>query len=770
MPASEKSLAITGLSAVLLATAMSFFLAERWLPLLDDVHWTISSIVAWLLAYLGKRRAGPESYPTRLWFCRGLGCYAIGQLLWNVQEAAGWNPVPAPADIFYWLLGPCFTIGLVKAMSQRLTATRLNAVKLDTASITFGLLGFILVLYLENALYSNALEMAVLVAYPLGLLSAASVSVLILPFLGLRPSTPVVLLICGLLLLGYSWMEWNLLVLRGQPQAGSLLNTLFSWACLMLGWAAYSWRTQTVSSLEHLKFCRRCQQFIPLAAMLITSLTVMLIIADNINLPAAHYAALICTVLILILSTLRQSLLLSESERMLESERMIEESQKRYEHLAYHDSLTGLPNRLLLEDRLAHALAHARRNNTSLALMFIDLDRFKDVNDSFGHVHGDELLIEIASRLSRRVRAEDTLARLGGDEFVLLIESLVNETEAACIAQSVIDIISQPALIGGKYEVAVGASIGISIYPSDANDTVRLVRNADSAMYRAKELGGGSHQFYTQELTRQARERLGLEAKLRAALKNREFVLCYQPIFSRVEGSADLQITGVEALVRWKTSDGETITPDKFIPCAESNGLIVAIGEWVITEACKQLASWDQVIPAPLKLSINLSPKQFHDNNLLPAINKTIAATGIDPSRLIFEITESALSNNHVNVMSILETLRSMGVGVALDDFGTGQSSLSRLRQLPFDELKIDKAFIREIPGNTTDVQIAESIINLAKILKLTVVAEGIENAEQLNFMHRLGCNRFQGFWLSQPLPPSQIPGLLISRLASSAK
>lgn len=770
MPATAKALAITGLTTVLLAMALSFCLAERWLPLLDDVHWTVSSVIAWLLALQGKRRAEPESYPTRLWFCRGLGCYAIGQVLWNVQEALGWNPTPAPADIFYWLLGPCFTIGLAKTMGQRLTPARLNAVRLDTASITLALLGFILVLYLANAMYSNALELAVLVAYPLGLLSAASVSILILPFLGLRLTVPLVLLSCGLLLLGYSWMDWNLQVLRGQTQAGSLLNTLFSWAGLMLGWAAWSWRTQTVCSLEHLKFCRRSQRLIPLASMLITCMTVLLIIAENINLPAAHYAALICTVFILLLSTLRQSLLLSESERALESERMIEESQKRYEHLAYHDSLTGLPNRLLLEDRLAHALAHARRNKTSLALMFIDLDRFKDVNDSFGHVHGDELLVEIANRLSRRVRAEDTLARLGGDEFVLLIESLVNETEAASIAQSVIDIISQPALIGGKYEVAVGASIGISIYPSDANDTVRLVRNADSAMYRAKELGGSSHQFYTQELTRQARERLSMEAKLRAGLKNREFVLYYQPIFSHVEDSVNLQITGVEALVRWRTADGETITPDKFIPCAESNGLIVAIGEWVITEACRQLALWDAVIPMPLKLSINLSPKQFHDNNLLPTISKTIAASGIDPSRLVFEITESALSNSHINIMTILDTLRGMGVGVALDDFGTGQSSLSRLRQLPFDELKIDKAFIREIPANTTDVQIAESIINLAKILKLAVVAEGIENPEQLNFMLRMGCNRFQGFWLSQPLPASQIPGLVSSRLASLDK
>ncbi|PPD18512.1 MAG: GGDEF-domain containing protein [Methylobacter sp.] len=767
MPAAEKSLAITGMSVILLATALSFVLAERWLPLLDDVHWTVSSLIAWRLAHIGQRRAESESYPSRLWFSRGLGCYAIGQLLWNGQEALAWNPLTSPADIFYWLLGPCFTIGLIKAMHQRLTPARLNAVKLDTASITLALLGFILVLYLANATYSNALEMAVLVAYPLGLLSAASVSILIIPFLGLRPTPAVVLLICGLLVLGYSWMEWNLLVLRGQTHPGSILNTLFSWATLLLGLAAGYWRTESVTSPEHIKFCRRCQQFIPLASLLITSLTVILIIIDNIKLPAAHYAALITTVFILLLGTLRQSLLLSESERTLESERMIEESQKRYEHLAYHDPLTGLPNRLLLEDRLAHALAHARRNNSSLALMFIDLDRFKDVNDSFGHVHGDELLIEIAVRLSKRVRAGDTLARLGGDEFVLLIESLVNETEAAGIAQSVIDIISQPVLIGGKYEVAVGASIGISIYPGDATDTVRLVRNADSAMYRAKELGGGSHQFYTQELTRQARERLTLEAKLRAALKNREFVLYYQPIYSRIENSTDLPITGVEALVRWQTTDGETITPDQFIPCAESNGLIVAIGEWVITEACKQLAAWDKTIPEPLNLSINLSPKQFHDSNLLPTIDKAITGSGIDPTRLTFEITESALSSNHMNVMATLETLRAMGVSVALDDFGTGQSSLSRLRQLPFDELKIDKAFIREIPNNATDMQIAESILNLAKILNLQVVAEGIENGAQLNFMHRLGCNRFQGFWLSQPLPADHIPGLISSRNAS---
>jgi len=759
MPFFDRVLAFGSVGLVALATVLTFTVSDSFLPALDNWHWTLSIGAAWLLAWRGERQAEADFPAYRRWFKRGLASYAVGQLIWDMQPLFGWTGMPTPADFFYWLLGPCYAIGLLQALKIHLSAPRLMAVKLDTAAMTLALLGLILVLYLSNAPSTALSELVVLIAYPLGLLSAGNLALLLIPFLCLRVNKSLILMISGLTLLGYSWMEWNLRVLQGVPEAGSLLNVLFSWAGLLLGFSAYDWHLDCTATNEGIRFYRLCQRFVPASSMLIAGVTLIVIIVQNIELPIANVTALVTTAAILLMSTLRQSLLLSESEKLLETERLIEESQKRYEHLAYHDPLTGLPNRLLFEDRLKHALAHAKRNGGGLALLFIDLDRFKDVNDSLGHYYGDELLIKIAHRLQKRVRADDTLARLGGDEFVLLMESLSENTEAAGIAQTLIELISQPVQLREGHVVAVGASIGVSIFPKDADDAMTLIRNADSAMYRAKEIGSGTHQFYTQDLTRQARKRLRLDADLKAALARQEFVLYYQPIFA---GSAhqDLRMVGVEALIRWRAADGWLVPPDDFIPRAESNGLIVPIGEWVIAAACRQLAAWDQETHCRLRLSINLSPKQFHDARLLHSIESALQQSGIAPQRLVFEVTESALCQYQQHAGALLTTLRNMGVGVSLDDFGTGQSSLSRLRQLPFDELKIDKAFIREIPTNQTDGQIASNIMQLARILQLRVVCEGIETEAQLRFLQAEGCKRFQGYYLARPQPAEQIPAL----------
>jgi len=759
MPFFDRILAVGSVGVVALATVLTFIVNDDVLPVLDNWHWTLSIGAAWLLAWRGERQAEADLPAYRRWFSRGLACYAVGQLIWDMQALFGWRGMPTPADFFYWLLGPCYAIGLLQALKIHLSAPRLVAVKLDAAAMTLALLGLILVLYLSNAPLTALSELVVLIIYPLGLLSAANLALLLIPFLCLRINTSLILLVSGLSLLGYSWMEWNLRALQGEPEAGSLLNVLFSWAGLLLGFSAYDWHLECTAANERLRFYRLCQRFIPGSSLLIAGVTLIVIIVQNIDLPIANITALVTTAAILLMSTLRQSLLLSESEKLLETERLIEESQKRYEHLAYHDPLTGLPNRLLFEDRLKHALAHAKRNGGALALLFVDLDRFKDVNDSLGHYYGDELLIKIARRLQKRVRADDTLARLGGDEFVLLMESLSENTEAAGIAQTIIELISQPVQLREGHVVAVGASIGISIFPKDADDAMTLIRNADSAMYRAKEIGSGSHQFYTQDLTRQARQRLRLDADLKGALARQEFVLHYQPIFAG-SADADLRIIGVEALIRWRTADGRLVPPDDFIPRAENNGLIVPIGEWVTVAACCQLAAWDQETDCRLRLSINLSPKQFHDARLLAGIENALQQSGIAPQRLVFEVTESALGQYQQHAGEVLTTLRDMGVGVALDDFGTGQSSLSRLRQLPFDELKIDKAFIREIPTHPIDGQIAANIMQLARILQLTVVCEGIETEAQLRFLQAEGCKRFQGYYLARPQPAEQIPAL----------
>ncbi len=767
MPIIVKVIFYSAMSALLLIAFLTKVLPESMLPLLDNIHWTVSSAAMWLLALKGLKRADPGQQIYRRWFAYGSGFYLIGQVLWDIQEAFNWHPFPAPSDLGYLLIGPCFVIGLTKALKYHVTAARHLAIKLDTAAMTVAILGIILVLYMPRAGEASIAELALLIAYPLALFCAASVAMLIIPFLQLRIIWAILLLPVALFVQGLVWMHWNLLALEGINQPGSVWNYLFSFFGVLIGLAVYDWRVEIAENPKYLKICNSFQHFIPAGALLITGCTVLFILLANIQQQTANYLALMSVISVLLLTTIRQSLLLSESDKLLATEKLIEETEKRYERLAYYDPLTGLPNRLLLQDRLTQSLAHAKRNNAELALLVIDLDRFKDVNDSLGHAYGDELIKEIARRLILGVRAGDTLARLGGDEFVLLIENLVEQTQAATIAEHILEMISQPCLIADIQEVVTAASIGISIFPTDAQDAIRMMRNADSAMYWAKELGGDNHQFYTQELTHQAKLRLTLDGKLRNALKTHEFLLYYQPIFSASAADGSLQISGVEALIRWKTASGEIIPPDAFIPCAESNGMIVAIGEWVINQASKQLAVWDQVSSKPLKMSINLSPKQFHDPNLLSTISSVIDSEQLDPGRLIFEVTESALSQQQDQVLDILQTMKIMGVGIALDDFGTGQSSLSRLRQLPFNELKIDKAFIHGIPSNPIDVKLAASIIDMAKALSLTVVAEGVETQEQLGFLRKAGCDWYQGYLLSRPITPDQVAELLMKVEAS---
>ena len=414
---------------------------------------------------------------------------------------------------------------------------------------------------------------------------------------------------------------------------------------------------------------------------------------------------------------------------------------------AQHDFLTGLPNRLLLNDRLAQAIMLAERHRSSLAVLFLDLDRFKQVNDSLGHSVGDQLLQEVGRRLLKCVRGTDTVCRQGGDEFVILLSEIDHPRAAQQVAEKLLATIAQPYLINA-HELHVTLSIGISTYPDDGRDAEAIIKNADAAMYHAKELGRNNYQVFTQPLNDRAVARFTLETNLRRAIQRNEFVLHYQPKINLSSGS----IIGSEALIRWRSPDGQLIPPAQFIPIAEESGLIIQVGEWVMREACRQNREWQQQGFPAMPVAVNVSPLQFRRKGFLDLVKRSLEETGLDPHHLELELTESVVMENIQLTTDILTALTSIGVRLSIDDFGTGYSSLSYLRRFPIDTLKIDRSFIDDIVTNPDDAAITSAIISMAKSLKQRVIAEGVETAAQLAFLRARACDEMQGYYFSQPV------------------
>lgn len=427
------------------------------------------------------------------------------------------------------------------------------------------------------------------------------------------------------------------------------------------------------------------------------------------------------------------------------------ESQEKLDHMAHHDPLTGLPNRLLFHDRLQHALLRAARVDEQLAVLFIDLDRFKNVNDTLGHHVGDELLMQVASALSERLREGDTLARLGGDEFIVLLENVDGAYGAGLVAEKLMAMFEQPFIVS-DYELFVTGSVGISMYPNDAADLNMLIRNADVAMYQAKARGRNGYQFYAPSMTGEGVERLRLEAMLRRSIDKNEIFLNYQPQVEIDTG----RLIGVEALVRWNSLELGVVPPFRFIPLAEDIGFISQLGKWVLYEACRQMIRWEEQGLSVPKIAVNLSVKQFERGSIATMVADVLAETGLDPQRLQLEVTESVIMNTG-DALAFINDLHAIGVGLAIDDFGTGYSSLAYLKQMPVQTLKIDRSFIKDISTDINDEAITIAIIQLGKSLNLSVIAEGVETAEQAEFLLRHGCNLAQGYYYSRPVMPQAL-------------
>lgn len=426
------------------------------------------------------------------------------------------------------------------------------------------------------------------------------------------------------------------------------------------------------------------------------------------------------------------------------------------EYQAHHDGLTDLSNRSLFVDRLEHAIKKAKRRGNKLAVLFIDLDRFKEINDSFGHQMGDMVLVAVADRLRENLREIDTIARLGGDEFTLIIEDIDDQLKVNEIASKLVETLQHPMEIGG-HQLYVTVSIGVSLYPLDGEDSQSLLRNADSAMYKAKEEGRNSFQYYSQELTERAFERVAMESSLRRAIANGEFVVYYQP---QVDGTTDA-IIGMEALVRWNHPQMGLVTPARFIPIAEETGLILAIDEWVMKSAMRQMAGWYAQGLEPGVLSLNLAMKQLWRETCVETIDAMLRESGCRSGWIELEVTEGEIMKNPEKAIAILGGLRDLGVQLAIDDFGTGYSSLSYLKRLPLDILKIDQSFVRGLPEHHEDAAIVRAIIALAQSLGMETIAEGVETKEQKDFLVANGCHLIQGYFYGQPVPAEEMEKML---------
>jgi diguanylate cyclase (GGDEF)-like protein len=437
----------------------------------------------------------------------------------------------------------------------------------------------------------------------------------------------------------------------------------------------------------------------------------------------------------------------------------LEAANHQLRHLATHDALTGLPNRVLLDDRLDQCVVHAEGDKQRFAVLVLDLDRFKIINDSLGHRAGDELLNQVALRLQAIVTKADTVARIGGDEFVLVLGSAAERTDAETIARRVIDSLKAPVRIAGV-DLHISCSVGIAFYPADGTSSENLIAHADAAMYCAKQRGRNNLQFFEPGMDIATRERVKLESDLHAAVAQRQFELHYQP---KVDTATD-SFHSVEALIRWRHPERGMIMPDDFIPLAEDCGLINAIGEWVLREACRQCKAWQQEGLPPMRVAVNVSASQFRQGNLLALIQEAVGDANLDPRCLELELTESAVMTNPEESASILEKLSAMGVLVSVDDFGTGYSSMSYLRRFPIDKLKIDRGFVKDLMTRADDASIVQAIISLAHSLRLKVVAEGVETPEQLDSLKSMGCDQYQGFHFSPPLSAAGI-GALMRRL-----
>lgn len=758
MHSHEKLIAGSAFLVLLVCTILGFFSTSEFQHILDNVHWFVTNTTLFSLAWLGFRKAQqPETFAKK-WFFTGAAFYLLGGLFWLFQEISGKTTFPDTSDILYLAFGPCMAIGFVLATKTQLSGSKVLAFSIDSLSFTAAILGFVLVLYLPSTSDVSNLDLFVLTAYPVTLLSAACILLLLIPYLRPTFMLPWLLLTIGLFLDGGAWMQWNLNALNHANTHNQILNKLFSISDILVGLGIYGWFINPSKNKRYRFYCNRILKLVPLIVLLLSASTFALIIIQSGNHPFAHYIAAMAIVSILVFSSIRQSILLVESDRLLDAKRMLELKERENLNLVQFDPLTGLPNRSQIQSRLERALIKASSEGSPIALLCMDINRFKSINDSYGHHIGDLFMQEVASRFREATEGVGSLGRLESDKFILIIE----ENSHLDYINHVISLINasfQNPINIDIYEYITQACIGISMFPQDANNANELIRNATTALNKTKLNRTSLSLYYSKEFTLQAKSKLNLDVNLRKAIDNDEFFLEFQPIFSY--NNHRLEVSSIEALIRWKLPSGEVLLPGHFILYAEEIGLIFTIGEWVIKESCKQLAWINRQLKTPIRLSINISPKQFREQRLAEIISNALAEFGIEPNLITLEITESAIFDHENEAIEMLHALKSLNVEISLDDFGVGHSSLFKLKQLPIDEIKLDKAFLVNAPQNRQDAEIVTTVSNIAKILSLSLVIEGVETIEQYDFVKKMQCDKMQGFLLCKPTNPYHLIDLI---------
>ena len=758
-PAAMKTILASGAVVVIAWTIAAARPTANWAWAFDSLHWTCAFCAAAWLAWRAGRSATGETGRVRRRFAAGLILLASGQLTWDLLMWIGWNPFPGIPNLLYLLLSPCFVVGFAAMVGEPMPASQRRSVILDVGGFGLAVLAFTLALYLPYGARRTVLEFVVLTAYPVLLFSAAAAGVVVQLHLRQRPTPATLAVICGLSGFGGLWMGWDLAFLTNELRAGAGMTLMFSALALLLGWGSARWTPARDTSARYDRLCEALLRQIPLAMVAFTAAAVGFIVLGVGVTTQARTPLLALCALVFLCAIVRQTQQLRDRDSLLTAERAVAEGQAKLQHLAHHDPLTGLPNRTLLRDRVTQALAIAARRQAKVALMFIDLDQFKEVNDTLGHATGDALLCHVAAEFSNMLREEDTVCRQGGDEFAIVLTDVASAADVAQAVERVMQVSNRRATIAG-HELPMSMSVGIAMFPQDGADFDGLMQCADTAMYRAKASGRNAYRFYDPQMNVEASERSRLRWLLAHAIERDELHLHFQPFFRLRDGA----LAGAEVLLRWNSGELGNVGPDQFIPVAEDGGQIVEIGAWVLRRACAQAAAWSRQGLALPAVAVNLSILQFRHGDLVRQVADALRESGLAPQQLELEITESVLMRETDKVLATAARLKTLGVRLAIDDFGTGYSSLAYLQRLSIDKLKIDQSFVREALGSKSTTAIVRAIVEMARALELEVVAEGLETEAERAFLEAAQCSMGQGYLFARPMPADHFEAFLAAR------
>jgi len=735
----------------------------------DNVHWTVSGVISsWMVLDAAHRTAAGALRRTRMWFTAAMLANLGGSIIYDVECAVGYHKVPGYNVILFVLIGPCLLLGFIEQLREKLPGTLRNVVLIDLGGFTLSVLVLVMSIYVPffpHLIQVSAFDLLLYASYPVVQFAAAVAALVLGLHIRERWTLQWQALILGVCVQGVVWASWNLGVINKEFAPWSVVDLVFSDGILALAWGAAIWEPRVNTDEGFDRLCEGLLRVLPLLNVALATTAITLLSAARAPPEPIRAVLLGCALAALLLAVLRQTLQLRERDKLINAERVVAESQAQLQYLAHHDPLTGLPNLTLLRNRVEHAIQSAKNKHLRAALLFLDLDQFKEVNDTFGHAKGDALLCHVARQLRGSLQGVDTVSRQGGDEFTLVLADVRRVADVVAIAEKIMTISGTTAQVDNM-ELPLSVSLGIALYPDDGSDFDSLLQCADAAMYRAKAAGRNSYRFYDAQIHAELTSRIRMRHALAHAIERQELHLVYQPQIELTTGA----ICGAEALLRWEAAELGSVPPARFIPVAEESGLIVDIGAWVLQEACRQAAQWRESGMPPLVMAVNISVAQFRLDHLLQRITEALRDSNLPPEFLEVELTESVLMQEQDRVIATLNRLRSVGVSASIDDFGTGYSSLAYLRRLAVGKLKIDASFVQAaVNDERGGARIVRAIIDMARALELQTVAEGVETTQQLALLRSAGCTIAQGYAFSAPLAPEEFEAFVARSLWSVA-